>query len=241
MSTARTTTEQRSPGARTLRPHSVVGLAYDEIRSLIVSEALAPAARLGQAELAGQLGISRGSVREALRRLAGDGLVQFEVNRGFFVADLGLDNVRQRLEARLLLEPEVTRLAARRRLDRDLVAMNEAIELERVARSSDDAHDASRDFHLAVAVATGNPVFGRLLESLWIADVGRRLLAERRRAPTWQADDVAEHRAIAEALADGDSETAARLMRTHVESAVRHWSPRRSPGQAPARRRAGSA
>ncbi len=79
---------------------------------MIVSGALAAGSRLGQGELADQLGISRGSVREALRRLAGDGLVEFEVNRGFFVADVGLDNVRQRLEVRLTIEPEIARLAA---------------------------------------------------------------------------------------------------------------------------------
>lgn len=193
---------------------------------MIVSGALAPGSRLGQGELADQLGISRGSVREALRRLTGDGLVEFEVNRGFFVADVGLDNVRQRLEVRLTLEPEIARLAAARRTHADLDAMRGAIELEEAARTSDDAHDASRAFHLAVAAATGNDAFVRLLESLWIADVGRRLLAERRRAPGWQHDDVAEHRAIVAALETGSGKRAAALMRAHVESAVRHWSPR---------------
>src|SRR5262245_17509730 len=105
---------------RALHVRSVVGLAYDEIRSLIVSGAMPPGTRLGQADLADRLGISRGSVREALRRLAGDGLVEFEVNRGFFVADSGLDDVRDRLEARLVLEPGVARLAAERRSEMDL-------------------------------------------------------------------------------------------------------------------------
>ena len=100
--------------AQPLRVRSVVGLAYDEIRKLIVAGSLAPGSRLAQGELADSLGISRGSVREALRRLAGDGLVEFEVNRGFFVAEAGLDDVRQRLEARLALEPEIARLAATR-------------------------------------------------------------------------------------------------------------------------------
>ena len=103
---------EEPPQAQPLRVRSVVGLAYDEIRSLIVAGALAPGSRLAQGELADRLGISRGSVREALRRLAGDGLVDFEVNRGFFVAEAGLDDVRQRLEARLALEPEIARLAA---------------------------------------------------------------------------------------------------------------------------------
>jgi DNA-binding GntR family transcriptional regulator len=202
----------------------VVGLAYDEIRTLIVDGPLGPGARLGQAELADRLGISRTSVREALRRLAGDGIVEFEVNRGFFVADLGLDRVLERLEARWVLEPEIARLAAERHTEFDLDAMREAIEAEQAARSSDDAHDASRSFHVAVAAATRNDALRRLLESLWIADVGRRLLARRRRAPTWQTADVEEHRSILAAVEQGDADRAARLMREHVGSAVRHWS-----------------
>lgn len=230
MSTIRPPLQDEQPQARTLTVRSVVGLAHDEVRSMIVSGALASGSRLGQGELADQLGISRGSVREALRRLAGDGLVEFEVNRGFFVADVGLDNVRQRLEVRLTIEPEIARLASARRTDADLAAMCETIEREGAARSSDDAHDASRAFHLAVAAATGNDAFGRVLESLWIADVGRRLLAERRRTPTWQHDDVAEHRAIVAALEARNGRKAALLMRAHVESAVRHWSPRTPTG-----------
>lgn len=226
MSTIRQLSEDGPVTARPLHVRSVVGLAYDEVRGMIVGGSLAPGARLGQGDLADQLGISRGSVREALRRLAGDGLVEFEVNRGFFVADIGLDNVRQRLEVRLVLEPEIARLAAERRGDDDLAAMRAAIASERAARSSDSAHDASRAFHVALAAATHNDAFAKLLESLWIADVGRRLLAQRRRTSSWQDDDVAEHEQIAAALEARDGDTAARLMRDHVASAVRHWSPR---------------
>jgi DNA-binding GntR family transcriptional regulator len=209
-----------------LRVRSVVGLAYDEIRSRIVSGAFTPGSRLAQGELADQLGISRGSVREALRRLAGDGLVDVEVNRGFFVAEVGLDDVRERLEVRLVLEPEIARLAAARRSRADLDAMQATIEAEAAAQTSDEVHDASRAFHVAVAAATGNQAFTKLLDGLWIADVGRRLLAQRRQAADWQDDDVDEHRAIVAALEAGDGARAAALMSAHVESAVRHWSPR---------------
>ncbi len=212
--------------AQPLRVRSVVGLAYDEIRSLIVAGSLAPGSRIGQGELADRLGISRGSVREALRRLAGDGFVEFEVNRGFFVAEVGLDDVRQRLEARLALEPEIARLAASRRSEADLELMRETIAAEGSARTSDEVHDASRAFHAAVVGATRNQAFTKLLDALWIADVGRRLLAQRSRTEDWQDHDVDEHREILEALEARDGEGAARLMRAHVESAVRHWSPR---------------
>ncbi len=209
-----------------LRVRSVVGLAYDDIRSRIVSGAFPPGSRLAQGELADQLGISRGSVREALRRLAGDGLVDVAVNRGFFVAEVGLDDVRERLEVRLVLEPEIARLAAERRSQANLAAMRATIEAEAAAQTSDEVHDASRAFHVAVAAATGNQAFTKLLDGLWIADVGRRLLAQRRQATNWQDDDVDEHRAIVAALEAGDGDRAASLMRAHVESAVRHWSPR---------------
>jgi len=162
-----------------------------------------------------------------LRRLAGDGLVEFEVNRGFFVLDIGLDSVLQRLEARLVLEPAIARLAAERRIDADLVAMRATIDAERVARSSDDVHDASRAFHIAVAIATRNEALVRLLEGLWIADVGRRLLARRRLAPGWQDDDVAEHVEIVAAIEARDPKRAEALVRTHVEAAFAHWSDRR--------------
>lgn len=225
MSTLRQSDVDPHP-AQPLRVRSVVGLAYDEIRSLIVAGTLAPGSRLAQGELADSLGISRGSVREALRRLAGDGLVDFEVNRGFFVAESGLDDVRQRLEARLALEPEIARLAAARCTDADLELMRESISAESSATTSDGVHDASRAFHFAVAGATRNNAFTKLLEGLWIADVGRRLLAQRRRSEQWQDHDVKEHEAILAAFEAGDADRAAELMRDHVESAFRHWSPR---------------
>ena len=207
-----------------LRVRSVVGLAYDELRAMIVDGRLPPGARVGQAELADALGISRGSVREALRRLAGDGLVEFEVNRGFFVADLGLDRVLERLEARLHLEPVLARLAADRRTDDDLSALRRSIEDERTARTAAAAHDASRAFHMAVATATRNAALVRLIDSLWIADVGRRLLARRRTQPDWQEADVAEHLELLGAIEARDGARAETLMREHVESAWRHWS-----------------
>jgi DNA-binding GntR family transcriptional regulator len=218
------TTRSDTPHARTLRVRSVVGLAYDEIRTMIVDEPLQPGARLGQGELADQLGISRGSVREALRRLAGDGLVEFTVNRGFFVADIGLDAVLERLEARLLFEPAVARIAAERRTDDDLAALEDAITTEERAESARQAHDASRSFHRAVAVAGHNDAFVRIFDSLWLADVGRRLLARRRTVPGWQSSDVAEHRELLSAILRRQGRRAEELMREHVASAVRHWS-----------------
>jgi DNA-binding GntR family transcriptional regulator len=211
-----------------LHVRSVVGLAYDELRAMIVDGRLRPGARVGQAELATALGISRGSVREALRRLAGDGLVAFEVNRGFFVTSVGVDGVLERLEARLLLEPAIARLAAERRTDDDLVELRRAVSDERSARTAAAAHDASRAFHAALVTATRNEALARIFDTLWIADVGRRLLASRRAQPDWQSSDAAEHEELLTVIEARDGDLAESLMRAHVESAWRHWS-RRDP------------
>ncbi|QYJ14253.1 HTH-type transcriptional regulator LutR [Rubrobacter xylanophilus DSM 9941] len=214
-------------GDERIRVDSVVDLAYRRIRDLVLSGELAPGARLGQVELAERFGISRTPVREALRRLAGEGLVDQISNRGFRVADLGLDAVLRRLEVRALLEPGIARLAAERRSERDIASLEAAIAREEVASSGIEAHDASRDFHLALARATGNEELVRVLESLWIVEVGRRLLSRRYAVSNWQAEDVAEHRDILAAVELRRPEEAERLMAEHVRRAVQHWEPER--------------
>ena len=184
-------------------------------------------------ELADALGISRGSVREALRRLTGDGLVVFEVNRGFFVADVGLERVLERLEARLLLEPgdRATRRGAARRRRPGRAAAQRSSQSGRRATAA-AAHDASRAFHAALVASARNDALTRIFDALWIADVGQRLLASRRSQPDWQEADVAEHEELLAAVEDGDGGLAESLMRAHVESAWRHWARRPTPAGA---------
>jgi DNA-binding GntR family transcriptional regulator len=206
-----------------IRVNSVVTLAYEELRALILAGDLAPGSRLAQAELADRLGISRTPVREALRRLAGEGLVEFHANRGFWTADLGLDAVLRRLEVRLLLEPGIAALASERRTEDDLAALRESVAREADAAGAERAHDASREFHVLLARATTNVELERTLESLWIVEVGRRLMVRRAAVEDWRGHDVAEHGEILKAVAAGDQHAAAKLMEEHVRSALRHW------------------
>ena len=206
-----------------LQVDSVVDLAYERIRQLVLDGDIAPGERLGQVELAERLGISRTPVREALRRLSAEGLVESVPNRGFWAADLGLDAVLRRLEVRLILEPGIARLAAERRTDRHLAELARSIAREEKARSGLAAHDASREFHFVLARATGNDEHVRILDSLWLVEVGRRLLARRATTAEWQGADVSEHRAIAAAVEARDGDLAARLMEAHVRAAFQHW------------------
>ena len=214
---------ETEPNVTRIEADSVVALAYDQLRALILAGDLTPGSRLGQAALAEQLGTSRTPVREALRRLAGEGLVEFRANRGFWTSDLGLADVLRRLEVRLILEPGIAALAAERRSDEDLRALGEAIERESDATDPADAHDASRDFHLALAHATANPELERTLESLWIVEVGRRLMARRAAVHDWRSGDVAEHRRILRAVKAERADEAAEVMTAHVRDALAHW------------------
>jgi DNA-binding GntR family transcriptional regulator len=220
---------QPSPGAppgaygAPIRADSVVDLAYERIRALILDGDVLPGARLGQVELAEQLGISRTPVREALGRLTGEGLVEFLPNRGFRAAGLVLDQVVQRLEVRLILEPGIARLAAANRGPEHLAALADAIDREAAAATRVAAHDASRDFHLALAEGTGNPQLVSVFASLWVIEVGRRLLARRSTEEEWKGADVAEHQAIAAAVEARAGDRAAALMEQHVRDALRHW------------------
>lgn len=208
-----------------IRAGSVSELAYEKIRDLIVDGAVPPNSRLRQGELADALGISRTSVREALHRLAVEELVDFQRNRGFFVAaPLRFDAVVNRLEVRLILEPGIARLAAERRTEANAQQLERVVKGEAKARSARAAHDLSREFHMLLAHTTGNSELTQVLHSLWTVDIGRQLLARRVETPTWQAEDVAEHTAIAAAVADGNGDLAAELMRRHVAAAWQHWS-----------------
>src|SRR3954470_22246335 len=157
-----------------IQASSVVSLAYERIRALILTGDIPPGTRLGQVDLADRLGVSRTPVREALRRLDAEGLVDFQDNRGFRVAELAIEDVVRRLEVRLLLEPGIARLAAERATDADLHALEANVRREERARSAQAVHDASREFHLLVAAAAHNGELVATIEGLWLIEVGRR-------------------------------------------------------------------
>jgi DNA-binding GntR family transcriptional regulator len=217
------TTGSATPYGAPIRADSVVDLAYERIRALILDGDVLPGARLGQVELAEQLGISRTPVREALGRLTGEGLVEFLPNRGFRAAGLVLDQVVRRLEVRLLLEPGIARLSAERRTSDHLTELDAAIAREAEAATRVAAHDASREFHLILAHATGNPELVSVFSALWVVEIGRRLLARRSVEEEWTGADVSEHRAIAAAVEAHDGDRAAGLMEQHIRDALRHW------------------
>src|SRR6266568_8196335 len=107
---------------------SLADKAYHELRGLIVSLELAPGAVIDERELIERLGIGRTPVREALRRLAHDQLVEVYPRRGMFVTGVDVRELARLSEVREVLEPEAARLAAERATDVDRAELAALVE-----------------------------------------------------------------------------------------------------------------
>jgi DNA-binding GntR family transcriptional regulator len=203
------------PGA--LHIQSVVDQVYAAVRARILSGDLPRGCRLRQAALAGELGVSRTPLREALRRLSTEGLVDFEPNRGATVALHDFADMRHAWGARVALEPGAARLGAERREPAALEAMQAAVEAQRISASDVIASfDANRDFHLALVASAANPHLNRFAEMLWLPRIGvpiYELQADDPRQVLAWADD---HERILAAVANGEGERAERLTREHI-------------------------
>jgi DNA-binding GntR family transcriptional regulator len=188
---------------------SVADRVYAALREQILAGELEPDSRLHQENISAELGVSRTPVREALARLAADGLVELLANRGARVAASGSEDMQAAYVARLGIEPLAARLAAARRDTRGL----------RRALASKAGYGSSRAFHLALAEASGNPFLAGFAETIWAGRIGLHVYARQMTADQI-ALDAAEHAAIVDAIAAGDAELAERLTREHIEHAL---------------------
>ncbi len=200
---------------------SVVDLTYEAIRERIVSGALARGERVHQEDIAVELGVSRTPVREALRRLAAEGLVQMHTNRGARVADLDRSAMRAAYEARLVIEPGAARLAAQRRPAEAIAAMRSSIARQRrPGRGVHARFEANRDFHLALVAGSGNAFLEQLAGVLWVTRIGAAIYEAQGESPERVALDADEHEAILSAVQGGRARDAQALTRRHIAAAI---------------------
>jgi DNA-binding GntR family transcriptional regulator len=203
-----------------LQIESVVDQAYAMLRTRIVDGDLGRGTRLRQEALADELGVSRTPLREALRRPAAEGLVEFDPNRGAQVVDMSPEDVPRAYEARVVVEPGAARLAAVRRRPEQLSAMREAIAAERASTGWISAYHASRAFHLALVRASENDHLIRMAEALWVPGIAQAIYELQAGAADDLIDtDVAEHERIVAAIEAGDVELAEALAQHHITSA----------------------
>jgi DNA-binding GntR family transcriptional regulator len=202
-----------------LRVVSVPERVYDILRDRILAGELEGGTRLHQENLSTQLGVSRTPIREAITRLAAEGLVELLPNRGARVAEVSIADIRAAYEARLGIEPFAARLAAERRPAAALKTMRAAIAEQQRARSPRTTYNAIRKYHLAAVEAAGNPHLVRFAESLWSGRIGLHVYL-RQLSPEMLAGDLEEHQAILGAVERGDGAAAERLVREHIAESL---------------------
>jgi DNA-binding GntR family transcriptional regulator len=198
-------------------------LAYTRVRTLILSGELAPGSVLPQSALARTIGISTTPLREALRRLKQEGLVELDAHKDARVRPLDATEARDLLELRRNLDPLAASLAAQRRTEADLAEVRAALDgLEALStRPSLPQLESHHRFHAAIHRASHNALLVDILDGLWVkTDRYRRHGLEAGRSDEERDARAAEHRALFEAVRDGQADTAAELMRRHVETSL---------------------
>jgi GntR family transcriptional repressor for pyruvate dehydrogenase complex len=211
---------------------------YEEIVKQIVdrikSGDLKPGDKLPtERELAAQLKVSRTAIREALRSLEVMGLIDSKVGSGTYVREVSLDSlmdafagilkqnermVVELIEVRMLLEVEIAKLAAKRRTEDNLRAIENALELiENEIEQGELGFEGDNAFHEELTNAAGNLALSS------IHNLCGELLSSTRKAALMALDSpmisLEYHRRIYEAVKNQDAEEAGRIMREHLEVA----------------------
>ncbi|MDX3109157.1 FadR/GntR family transcriptional regulator [Nonomuraea angiospora] len=224
-----------------LRPSPLVEQATQHLREQITQGEWPVGTRLpGENALAKALGVGRSTVREALRALAGAGLVQARQGSGVFViaaatATVPAEDWPARLrraaitdvyEVRMMVETQAARMAARRRTEEDVAALEEALAARARAAAQDDAAfvDADIALHAAVVAAAGNPVltdlFAEFAPALREGLIGLVEVLGLRAHDRNPGHD--SHAELVAAVRDGDGDAAGAILQAELEQTLAH-------------------
>ncbi len=223
---------------------SVTDEAIDKIKEMIVSGRLRPGSRLPrEADLAAELGVSRNSLREAVRALSlvrildvrqGDGTYVSSLEpdvlmdaMGFLVEFHRDDSVLDFLGVRRILEPAATALAARNLSAAGITAIREVIAADSADTSVTELVEHDLRFHAMIGAGSGNPVLAGMLDSIAMPTARARIwrgLTEEDALPR----TMAEHAGILDAIEQHDPDLAAARALVHV-SGVEAWLRRSRP------------
>ncbi|MER5999864.1 FCD domain-containing protein [Nonomuraea angiospora] len=220
-----------------LRPSPLVEQATQHLREQITQGEWPVGTRLpGENALAKALGVGRSTVREALRALAGAGLVQARQGSGVFViaTDIAEDwparlrraAITDVYEVRMMVETQAARMAAQRRTEEDVAALEEALAARARAASQDDAAfvDADIALHAAVVAAAGNPVltdlFAEFAPALREGLIGLVEVLGLRAHDRNPGHDT--HAELVAAVRDGDGDAAGAILQAELEQTLAH-------------------
>ena len=208
---------------------------YDAIYAAIVDHRLVPGSRLREEELAQTFSVSRTLVRQALHRLAQDGVILLRPNKGAVVPEPTRRDGEHVFDARRVVECEVARRLAGKLDAAQLAALRRIVEAEVRATRSQNKQEAIRlsgEFHLQLARMSGNPIFVRLLEELLPTT---SLLMALYKAPGEPMCVAHSHRQLLATLGSATGSAAATEMRRHLNEIERSLATPAEPPVAPLR------
>jgi DNA-binding GntR family transcriptional regulator len=197
--------------------------AQATLRAAILGGDLEPGSRLGEVELADQLGVSRTPVREALRRLAADGLVEVLPNRGARVAQWSAADLEEIYELRALLESHGAARAAERIASADINALGKLCDHMDACVQRGRKRDLDRitalnsQFHQRILDGADSPRLVTLMAA--VVQVPLVMRTFHRYSPEALARSLGHHRELVAALRAGDPAWAGSVMRSHVLAA----------------------
>ena len=191
---------------------------HERLLTAIFEHRLPPGMKLGEEGLARIFGVSRARIRSVLPRLAHDGVVRLEPNRGAFVAQPSVAEARDVFETRRILEPAIVlKLAQDRDKRRDVSPLRQHVAAEAKARTLGDTRTVVRlsgEFHILLAERTGNEVLAKSMRELASLTCLIIALYDKPSVPSCIGE---EHGQIVDALAAGEGDRAARRMIEHLD------------------------
>jgi DNA-binding GntR family transcriptional regulator len=205
----------------TIARASLVDDVATRVREEILDGALKPGTRISVAGLSSRLGVSHIPVREAIRRLEAEGLVETQPHRGPVVATVDLDELHHIYDLRRALETHLIRAAATRYLPEQLKEINHLLDwlLECDPKEGDEFYKAHHAFHHALLEPALNPWAERIHGLLWqSAERYQRMYAIAYGSVT---AGHREHRRLAKAAEERDGETLAKTLTAHLDRTER--------------------
>lgn len=205
------------------RPVTSAERALQELRELILGGALTPGARLGEVELAERLGVSRTPVREALSRLAAEGLVEVSPNRGARVATWTVAELEGVFDLRITLEPQLTAFGVPNAVPADIEELHDLAHRMVEVGSPGPRQDLdalvplNRAFHDRLVALAGHPTLATALAAAIHPPIVRRNFS------AYDAESLrrslAHHVEIVAAMRAGDPGWARAVMTAHISNA----------------------
>ena len=214
----------KKPGMSTPKPPATKSeFIYQQVRREIVEGQLQPGQRLRLAELAERFGISEMPVREALRRLQHDDLIQFENHRGATVSDLGLERTIEIIAVRTYLEVFALTEAVPFHDEKSIKQLRALITSMRRIKDPDQYSDLNRRFHKLLIEPCPNAFVKTEIDGLWNKVWKTRGQSIFQLVPKRLVDATREHEEIFEAIVDGKTEQARCAAMAHRELTLDNW------------------